>query len=377
MLSWLWLSGGALLVAVLVCRYQLRALVRPLLNALMAAAGTFLIIGGPMLVFQFFGPQRVTGTIQPFNVYVTDLANLVIPTDRTWVRPVDLSASQMAAWSGNGAEQTGYVGLPLLAVSLYAVIRWWRSPMVRITAGVTIVLEVLSLGPHLHVGGHDTLLRLPGVAFSHLPLLEHVLPGRLSLMAAFGFAFFMAIALDRTLFRVPRRAIGGSLLGVLSIVSWLPPPPFPAVSTTIPAYFTSRDGARSLPIGTVALVAPYIDNGVDDAVAMLWQAEADFRFSLTDGLAIIPDAAGHGVFEPASPLRDAFHQIQADGIAPLETLQVRKQLNRALGADRVTAVIVGPMAHREIALSFMAWLLGAQPVATEGVSIWRLDARAS
>lgn len=363
-----------LVVAAVMFRAEVVPRIRPVLQGLSIALLTFALLSGPDLFYQFFGPSRIHGLIHPTNIYVTDLANLVIPTDRTWLRPTGISASQMAMWTGNGSEQTGYIGLPLLVLAVYALIRWRHRLFVRLVAITTLVVEVLSLGPHLHVGGTDTGIRLPAVVFSHLPVLDNLLPGRLSLVAAFGFACLAAIAADGSLFTSPLRKPVASALVVLSVLFVLPTAPYPTGTVGIPAYFTSSTGARALPDGTVALVGPYIDNGVEDAVPMLWQADADYHFSLIDGDAITADPAGHATFFPASPFRDAFSVIQMNGMLPSETAEARAMLTADLRQDGVTTVLIGPMEHRDLAIQFIDWLVGSPPRDIQGVSVWQLGA---
>ncbi len=361
--------GVALALAALLHRRAALDRVRAVIRGFLVAGAVFAVLAAPMLAFQFFGPNRIHGPIQPYNVYVTNLANLVIPTDRTWLRPDGLSAAQMAVWTGNDAEQTGYIGIPLIAVALWVAIRHWRQPLVRVIALTTAFIEILSFGPSLHLGAVNTPIRLPSIVFGHIPVLDNLLPGRLSLIAGFGFALLLTVALDQTLFLNPRRAIVGSVLSILSVACLLPPGPVPASSPSIPQYFTAFGAARQLPAGSVALVGPYtVDSS--SVAPMLWQAQSDYRFALIDGLAITPGPSGRATFLLSNDISLAFRIIQRDGATPAETPRERQLLERELTRDHVSVIIIGPMPHRDEAVALISWLTGKPPQQKQGVSLW-------
>lgn len=362
--------AAGLVAAVITGPACLRRRPAKLPGAVGLAVLTAAILAGPMLAFQFFGPLQVRSAIQPPNVYVTDLQNVVVPTALTWLHPGALSPQLASSWTGNIGEQTGYIGIPMLLTSVYALCRWWREHAVRAMALATLMLAVLSLGPHLHIGGVSSVA-LPGLVFGHLPVLDNLLPGRLSLVVALGLAWILGITLDRTVFTAPRKAVVGGALSVLSIVSLAPAAPIPTSTPPLPSYFTASNGARAYPEGTVALVAPYIDDGGATAVPMLWQAASDFHLSLIDGLAITVAPNGHPTFAVDSPLRTAFHSIQVSGAAPEESQQLKDTLTQTLNDDRVSLIVVGPMPHREVAEAFVAWLAGTPGVQVDGVTVWR------
>ncbi|MBV8528808.1 MAG: hypothetical protein JOZ75_10865 [Candidatus Dormibacteraeota bacterium] len=336
---------------------------------LSTAAVIVAIAAAPLLLYQAHGPWPITGPIQPPNTYVADLQNLVIPAGATWLWPHGATASLTALWTG-AAEATAYLGAPLILVAVYAAIRWRREPLVLAAALGTAAMVLLSLGPHLHIGGVDTGIKLPAAIFNHLPVLSNLLPVRFSLMADFGLALLLALVLDRTLLRHPWRAKLGSALGVLGVASCLSVVLLATSSVEIPQYFAPGGAASSLPPGTVALVGPYIDDGAASPVSQLWQAESDFHFSLIDGLVITSDAQGHATWILDNPIRDVFHMIQVNGATPPEGPDLRTSLLAELHQRSVTVAILGPMPHRDVANEFLTWLLGAAPKNTQGVLVW-------
>lgn len=333
----------------------------------------FVVLAAPLLAFQFRGAGRVHGLLHPANVYVTDVSNLVIPTTWTLVQVPGLSGSQLASIEARWAEPTAYVGVFLIALSIYAAVRFWRHPLVPVVALATLVVELFSFGPTLHVASTVTTLAMPATLFQHLPVLGNLIPGRLSLIAMFGFAFLLAVCFDRTLFSNPARSVVGSLLSLAALVTVLPANTIPVTTTVTPQYFTSDSGARALPENTVALVLPYADEQPIDGTPMLWQAAADYHFALMDGLAITENTKGQIVFLRAdNPVYAALHSIQASGAVPAETGAERQALMAELTADRVNLIIVGPMQERDLAIRFVTWFMGGPPQDVQGVSLWRV-----
>lgn len=341
-----------------------------------AAAVVCGLLVAPFVAYQLLGPYAIKGTVQPLNLYVADLQNLVVPTAATWLWPHSLTDAQALAWTGAG-EATAYIGVPLLLLAVVAAVRWRRTTAVTVVALTALLVAILSLGPHLHVAGHDTGVPLPGWLLAQLPFLADMLPVRLSLIVDIGVAFLLAVTLDRTLFQVPFRPRPFAVLAVAAAVSFVSVLPLHATATPVPAYFTSSDGARALPAGSVALVGPYIDEDAANMLTMLWQADADFHFSLIDGLAITSDADGHVTWLLPGTVRDAFHSIQASGVVPAESDALRTQLLSDLRAKGVNTVILGPMPHRDEATQFVTWLLNSTPRQVEGVSLWDADTTAT
>lgn len=340
-----------------------------------AAAGLStgaLIIGvfaAPLLWYQLHGPLVISGPIQPPNYYVADLQNLVVPTAVTWLWPHYATAAITSSWTG-ATEATAFIGVPLFLVALYAALRWRREPFVLAVALGSAVLLLLSLGPHLHIGGVDTGIRLPAVIFNHLPVLSNLLPVRFALMADFGVALLLAVVLDRTLFRAPLRAPAGSALGILGFASALSVVLLATSSAPVPQYFAPGGAASSLPAGSVALIGPYSDDGGATPISQLWQAESNFRFAQIDGLAITTDAQGHTTWIVENAIRDVFHMIQVNGATPPEGPDLRAALLSELHQRSVTVAILGPMPHQDVANAFLTWLLGYPPQSTQGVLVW-------
>lgn len=368
--------GVTLVVAALLDVHAARQRLLRIAAGVGTAVVAFVLLASPFVLYQLRGPYPIRGAIQPPNTYVADLQNFFVPTPLTWLWPHSATQTLTTSWTG-AAEATAYVGIPLMLLAIYAVVRWRRERLVLTAFISAAAMLVLSLGPRLHIGGMNTGIPLPAAILGHIPLLDKMLPVRFALMAYFGLALLLAVALDRTLFTGPLRFKVASVLAAVATLSIVSIVALPASTAAIPQYFTSSGEARSLPAGTVALVGPYIDDGGATALPMVWQAQADFRFALIDGLVITGDDQGHPQWILDNPIRAAFHQIQVSGVAPDESAALRGSLLDVLRRDGVTVVILGPMPHRDTASAFVSWLLESSPRDAQGVLVWQTVSRAA
>jgi len=184
---------------------QVRRRAAYVFKVLGVAAGILTMVAVWPLWMQFFGPQAVHGTLATSNVFVTDLAGVVLPTSLQAIAPSALTAVT-DRFSGSQYEAGGFVGLPLLALLVLAAVRWWRAPVVQVASMLALLAAGLSLGVTLHLGGVTTgipagLLALGFLAVGRtrvgrvtpvvfglvwaglatLPLLHNVVPSRLML----------------------------------------------------------------------------------------------------------------------------------------------------------------------------------------------------
>ena len=194
-------------------------------HALRALVGTAIVAGALLawpLSVQFFGPQRVnTAQLQPVDTYVSDALGFVVPTSVQQVAPRSWRSAVSDRFTGNGSEWTAYLGVPLLAVLAMVAVRMWRRPLIKVVTVLTVLVAVLSLGPHLHVRGHVTGIPLPWDAVQSVPLVREVLPNRLvlyvDLFAALLLALFLDSVIDAGRFlaaSVPLRSTGSDSVAV-------------------------------------------------------------------------------------------------------------------------------------------------------------------
>jgi hypothetical protein len=219
----------------------------------------------------------------PPSDFAVDLLNVVVPTPTLLAGVPHVVRIASAHFVGNIGEQDGYIGAPLLAVSLLALRTGWRRG--AWVAGVLLAVAVLlSLGPILTVGGRP-IAALP-FAPDRVPLLGDALPARLSIFAALAVAVLCALWFAR-----PRRMLLQLAAAALVVASLLPnvrpAPSLPHAWATSTAFSWSTPRVPDavadtrwktfVPPGTNVLVLP----SGDRTAASYWQASSGMRFALT------------------------------------------------------------------------------------------------
>jgi hypothetical protein len=361
------IAGSLALGVLLIFRGGVRSRVRHAAKALLCAVGVFAYFAVWPLWEQFFGPQRIHGTIQASNTYVTDLANLVVPTSSQLIAP-RWAVAISQAWTGLPTEWDGYIGLPLIALLVIAAVRYWSSRLVRTCGLVALLLIVLSLGPRLHVAGHDTHIWLPWSPLDSTPLVKHALPARLMLYVDLLAAVIVAVFVDRLPGRERwRRGLPGVALLILALASVLPTFPYPAARLERTKFFTSR-AVDLIPAGTVALIAPF--QQLYPSEPMLWQAEAGMRFRMPQGYFLGPDPSGRPMYGAQYSTLSTTMEIIQDGGSVSLTADLRRAIAQDLQARDVRTVVVGPMGHQDEMLAFFASLFGRAPAPHDDVFAW-------
>jgi hypothetical protein len=274
--------------------------VASLVGALLVAYPAFLFV---------VGPNRYHGSAHGAYPFPDDLLSLVVPDRNQALTPGSIASVGNHFIMGNVVENGGYVGIPLLVVLIVITVRWWRSPLVRLSAAGAVITWVLSLGPRLTVDTHITWFPLPFALLEHLPLFPSLVDARLALFTDLFVAVLLAIGIDGVLAglpswrprpdrsRVPLAVVTGAVVTValLIVASLVPPWPMPAFAVSAPAFFHST-AVHRIPPGGVVLAYPYPAGGNDDA--MLWQAGEGMGFRLIGGTLLVPDATGAASFDP-------------------------------------------------------------------------------
>jgi hypothetical protein len=353
---------------------------RHALTGLVVATAVFIPIAALPMAFLFFGPQHVSGVVRQQDIFVTDLLNVVVPTRVMLLAPSAL-VSLSHAWTGGEAEANAYIGVPLIALLAFVALRWRSVPLVLWSALLAAVVAVLSLGPHLHLGGSIHFhFPLPWLLLQPLPLFDNVLPARLMfffyLLAAVAAAFFVGELRQHVTGWKVRAGwlwIGVCLLTLLPLVPW------PATPNPVPEFF-SGGGVTRVPAGSVALVAPFstapgfqLGPGQDSATyPMLWQVASGMRYRMPEGSLIVPDVNGSpsGGRPPASTTQSTMIAIQQGGSAPDLTPSLKAAVTADLARWQVHTVIVGPMYNQAAMVAFVNSLVGREPQSVGGVLVW-------
>ena len=129
---------------------------------LMPFAALFLAILIPSW-YALFGPDHYSGL--PWggfqNVFRADLLNFVMPTNAQLLYPHSLkqiaSGYNFGGIFGNGT----YVGIPLLMLTMFFLVRLWRNKLIRVVGLAALVSLLLSLGTTLSIGNEETPLFVP------------------------------------------------------------------------------------------------------------------------------------------------------------------------------------------------------------------------
>lgn len=362
--------------------------------ALPAMAVTALIAAGPLAV-QFLGPQAVRGALPAPNVFVTDLAGVILPTSLQAIAPASLTAIT-DRFSGSQYEAGAYLGLPLLVVLAIGIRRWWTLAVVRLGAQLLLLALALSIGVTVHIGGRATglpagllalalipMMRARGARLlpwifmvswfllGVVPLLDNIVASRLTLYVFLFTGLLIAVFIDAALERPralwrrwkPRIVVG---LATLTVLALLPAVPLASSADAVPVFFRSP-ALSTVPRGSIVLLIPYAHDF--ESRAMLWQAVTGMRFRMPEGYANRP---GPTLDPPSSELGNALIALQQGRPSPVVSAAFRQQALAELKAWRVNAIIVGPMSGQQAAVALISAVVGRPPALSRDAFLWQL-----
>ena len=268
---------------------------------------------------------------------------------------------------------------------------------------MALISYVLSLGSHLWVNKHQTGIPLPSAVLAHLPVIQGLLPARLSLFTSLFVAGMFAIGIDEFWRRWKRRqrfawlsptaskvigAVGVAVLCGLVIITLVPRATVPTSATgppVVPSFFSST-AADAIPAGNVVLTYPYVDSQSTSIFwrlfpaqsAMLDRAVAGMRFRLIGGYGWFPSSTGHfgstspALLEPQSV--QAFFDVSFSGGTSKQRVWLSKSdLTRDLRVffrDNVqTVTIVDPLENWRTIVRQVSAAIGS-PSRVGGVILW-------
>ncbi len=325
------------------------------------AALTVLVLAYPVIAIQLGGPDRIHGVIHDPNLFSTDLLNPVMPSPFALIAPSWVTTISQR-FSQNPTEADGYISIPLLVVSLFVVIRYWRVPVIQVAAIAAVIIGILSLGPHLQVAGHNTKIPLPWWPFSKLPLVGNILPSRMMYFVYLPIGVGLAFLLDR-LWVARHNWFLPLIVAAAALVLLLPKLPFFDATLTTPSYFTTS-AVDEIPSGAVVYAMPFPQPSAMDP--MNWQFASRMRFRLLGGYVLGPLASGQ------DGLQQVANAFTGASPPPVITADQRAEFMRELKANQVGAVIVGPVPNQAAAIAFCTDAFGLQPHVTDGLAVWVL-----
>jgi hypothetical protein len=302
----------AIVVALLVAYAAsppLRARIRSLVVPLAEAYILLLAFASPFVYYLVKGFEH--HSINPPRSYAADLLNFVLPTRLLLVDHPRLW--QIAEnFPGNDSERGAYIGLPVLVIVALFARRRWRLPHGRVLLlwlGVALLVE---LGAELHVDGRS-VTPLPLALVDHWPLLNNVLPVRISLFASLITAVIVALVVAAA--RSPWTRV---VLPLLAVASLLPRPGSHSwiTVTAEPRFITDGLYKTCLARGETVVVLPFGPTGD----SMLWQARSDYWFRLAGGF-LRPDVPSaftrfrvvHPELASKTTARDVYQFARATG----------------------------------------------------------------
>lgn len=351
------------------------------------------VLAGAPVLWQLLAPGAIHGPTMLPGQFSGRLLGFVVP-----------SAAELLGNPGayhlvegdhyNLVEFGSYLGLPIMVVVTALALLRWRLSVVRLFVVMLCTSGILVLGANLHVSGGATGITLPGLVLAHIPVLEDLLPVRLSLCLDLFAVVLLAIAFDQAWQR--GKLIWGVAAVVLALLSWAPAQLLlPVDNYPVPRYFSH---AMVHP-NQVLLVVPFAQS-VSQAAAMEWQATSQLSFAMPDGYYTRTSAASgsfshgpaldlltwdlwtleYGGYGPGpsvcrpmgfTPIarwlgprnRAAVHA------EPLINARLRSFTQHYLSEHQVNTVVLGPTAHRASLDHFLTELLGPSQ-RTKGVSLW-------
>ncbi|WBB82360.1 hypothetical protein O7606_10600 [Micromonospora sp. WMMD882] len=350
-------------------------------RAARAQAGTFLAalgLGGGLALtltaypiwFQFNGPQSYRGLQGGvFHSWGEDLKAFV-----TFAR--DTVAGDPAVEKTIGlTEQNTWFGWPLVLVALAAIVLLWRRSLAaRIAAALVAVFTVASLGPRIRFDGVETGVYGPWhYVPDDLPLVEMMMPTRLTLVVTGAVGVLLALAWDAVdrLDLTRRRWLRPVGLAVITLaVLPLVPRPLPAQAVEPPPEFVTSGAWRPyVPAGRTLVPVP-IPSNVHGLSTLRWSALTRHEFPVPGGYFIGPGPADEGIFgAPNRPTSTLIYRTIDQGAPPELTEENRRQAVEDLRYWRASVVVLG--AHpREAALRELVTGLLGEPQRVDDVWLW-------
>jgi hypothetical protein len=338
-------------------------------------------------LFNLAGTNRYVGSAHGIYPFPADLLGLVVPNANQWLAPSGIASYANRFIMGDVVENGSYLGIPLLIVLVAVVVLMRRSGLVRFAGIMAAIAWVLSLGPRLTVGTHETAVRLPFVILAHLPIFPSLINARFSLFVDLFGALLLAVGLDRahTALREgvnPRRrqpAAGLAALGLIVVVALLPLVPNwprPEYPVSVPSFFTSHEVQR-VPAGSVVLTYPYPN--VPNVQAMLWQATASMPFRIVGGYQVVPGPDKKASFNlfppdltmvPATLVADFLGGAPSDVIANAPTASP-KDVRAFLVRYQISTVIQQwGGARPQAALTLFTQALRSPPTRVGSLYVW-------
>ncbi len=331
-------------------------------------AGVALVVLAYPLWFQFAGPHGVRGDPFDARFFSADLAG--------WVAfsPGSLAGSAGAARLGAGAaEQTTFLGWPLLLLAAGCTIWLARHPLAVVCAAAAVPLAALAAGPELVVNGSRTGIPGPYALLDGLPVVEAALPTRFALPVAPLLATVLVLAVDRAL-RSERPAVRLLVPGLVAaaLLPLYPRPLATAERPALPEFVTTGAWRECVEPGGVLVPVPLPTP--QQPWAMRWGAAADAGFALPEGFFIGPyGPGGTGTIGTARrPTAVLLAEVAETGTAARIRGVDRQRALLDLDFWRASCVVLDPAAANTAALRTTLDALFGPSTRIADVQVWKV-----
>jgi hypothetical protein len=228
----------------------------------------------PFLFFAFAG-RFPHGPLYPPENYTSDLLGFIVPSPVLLIGHSRAIAALGHRIASRWAEDSAYIGLPLLAIIIGYGMAKWRSTQGKLILIMLALTVIASCGSRLSIRDTPTI-PLPWIIAGELPLLDKALPGRIMVFAFLDAGLIVALYLS-----APPRRTWKWMLAALAAVSLIPnlPSGWWFSKNETPRFFADGTFRKSLAKGETTLILPYgrIDN------SMLWQALSGMYFRMAGG----------------------------------------------------------------------------------------------
>jgi hypothetical protein len=278
-----------------------------LLRAVGPAFVVFLVLCGWYLWCLLIAPGHLVGTQEPIHalqVYEADLLGPIVPTFNEVLTTHHFSIISEEYGVADFAENTSYMGLPLLFLLGYFAVKWRRDVRIVGSAFLAFVALVLSFGQWLEINGYEKSIALPEALLAHLPVYDNVVPTRYSFIVWLFAIIAVTTGADRLIRSLWERPVSkrfvtsGRIAAVLSLtlaVAFIVPRvPFKTEAAGFPS--DTEAALNVIPSGSVVLTYPFTTEL--NTEAMSWQAQDEMRFRIIGGYATV-QAGYDGI--PGSP----------------------------------------------------------------------------
>lgn len=350
---------------------QARAALLPFLGSLGVGAAVALALTAYPIWFQFNGPQSYRGLQGGvFHNWGEDLGAFV-----TYSRDT-LAGSPAVEKTIGVTEQNTWFGWPLVVLALLAIVLLWRVSLVARTAAIVgVVFALAAIGPQIRVNGQDTGVAGPWHFIpDDLPLVEMMMPTRLSLVVVGAVGVLLALAWNRigTASAGWQRWPGRTLAYPAVALTLLPlfPTPLPATHIDLPPRFITSGAWRPyVPPGRTLVPVPLPSN-VHGLSTLRWSALTEHEFAVPGGYFIGPNAEGQGIFGVAPrPTSGLIYGTMDRGAVPPVTAENRRQAIEDLRYWNASVVVLGEHPRAEVLRGLMTALLGP-PKRVDDVWLW-------